>query len=102
MAADYGVLQIQRILVVGARMEPPSLSGSNLRAGQLERLTDSRPRTLIAWELRDLPEPNIRVSAKGKNGLTCPYDPEGKNHLWHRSGEASPCSGGDAGIGRSC
>ena len=86
-AADYGVPQLRkRIFVVGARdgstFNFPA--ATHAPAGSSD-WTDSRPRTLTAWDaLHDLPEPNDPgVLLKGKWAHLLPTIPEGKNYLWH-------------------
>ena len=86
-AADYGVPQMRRrLIVVAARdgklfqfPEPTHVSP------EVARLGDSRPRWLTAWDaLHDLPEPrDASLSLKGKWAGLLPSIPEGQNYLHH-------------------
>lgn len=86
-AADYGVPQLRkRIFVIGARDGATfNFPAATHAPANPSDWTDSRRRTLTAWDaLHDLPEPNDpSVLLKGKWADLLPTIPEGKNYLWH-------------------
>ncbi|MDV3459227.1 DNA cytosine methyltransferase [Sphingomonas sp. HF-S4] len=97
-AADYGVPQVRRRLLIvaardGARFRFPEPTHFGPDA---ERPGDNRRRWLTAWDaLHDLPEPrDTALALKGKWAGLLPSIPEGLNYLHHTDrGEGEPLFG---------